>query len=295
MNVGCPQCSSIFRVDPAKVPPGGVRARCAICGGLIPVPEPTAADRSEVAATSTPQAQPRTRTPTATPRPMAPPTPAAPTPASALAGLTGIPLLDTNPLRAETPPLPRPAAPTGAAVPLGAFATPPEARWAIPTPPASSMNLPGASAPRAPTPAPAPRAAPPAAPAPVQAPRAAAPAAPAPSAPPRVATPAPPAPARPAAPAPAAPAGGHINPYLARDPHHRAKRLARALVSDIVTYNRDKHTQAGRAGTLKDTFRDEIKKSYDDYQAQVGAELAQSTTYFQDALNEILAGGSKIF
>jgi hypothetical protein len=71
--------------------------------------------------------------------------------------------------------------------------------------------------------------------------------------------------------------------------------LARALVSDIVTYNSDKHGQAARAGTLKDTFRDEIKKSYDDYQAQVGAELAQSTTYFQDALNEILAGGGKIF
>jgi hypothetical protein len=71
--------------------------------------------------------------------------------------------------------------------------------------------------------------------------------------------------------------------------------LARALVSDIVTYNSDKHAQAARAGNLKDTFRDEIKKSYDDYQAQVGAELAQSTTYFQDALNEILAGGSKIF
>jgi hypothetical protein len=66
-------------------------------------------------------------------------------------------------------------------------------------------------------------------------------------------------------------------------------------VSDIVTYNSDKHTQAVRAGTVKDTFRDEIKKSYDDYQAQVGAELAQSTTYFQDALNEVLAGGTKIF
>lgn len=62
-----------------------------------------------------------------------------------------------------------------------------------------------------------------------------------------------------------------------------------------MTYYPEKHDQAVRAGTLKDAFRDEIKKSYDDYQAQVGAELAQSTTYFQDALNEVLAGGSKIF
>ena len=35
MNVSCPECRSVFRVDPAKVPVGGVRARCSVCGGII--------------------------------------------------------------------------------------------------------------------------------------------------------------------------------------------------------------------------------------------------------------------
>ena len=37
MNVSCPECQSVFRVDPAKVPSEGVRARCAVCGGVITV------------------------------------------------------------------------------------------------------------------------------------------------------------------------------------------------------------------------------------------------------------------
>ena len=41
MNVSCPDCRSIFRVDPGKVPPSGVRARCSVCGGVISIPAPT--------------------------------------------------------------------------------------------------------------------------------------------------------------------------------------------------------------------------------------------------------------
>ena len=37
MNVGCPNCSTIYRVDPAKVPEQGVRARCAVCAAVFPV------------------------------------------------------------------------------------------------------------------------------------------------------------------------------------------------------------------------------------------------------------------
>ena len=37
MNVSCPECRSIFRVDPSKVPASGVRARCSVCGGIITV------------------------------------------------------------------------------------------------------------------------------------------------------------------------------------------------------------------------------------------------------------------
>jgi hypothetical protein len=118
-------------------------------------------------------------------------------------------------------------------------------------------------------------------------------------------------PQRPAAPPPSArPAGGPsttgsnpatparrapINPFLANDPNQKAKRLARALVSDMVAYQPQKRDEAVKNGTLKQIFREEIKKSYEEYLDQVGKEFAESTTHFQDALNEILAGGQKMF
>jgi hypothetical protein len=86
-----------------------------------------------------------------------------------------------------------------------------------------------------------------------------------------------------------------LNPFLSKDPNQRAKRLARALVSDIITYHPAKHAEGLRDGTLKQLFREEIKKSFEEYIAQVGQQLAESTTYFQEALNEVLAGGKKIF
>jgi predicted Zn finger-like uncharacterized protein len=86
-----------------------------------------------------------------------------------------------------------------------------------------------------------------------------------------------------------------LNPFLAKDPSLRAKRLARALVSDIVAYHPARHAEGLRDGTLKTLFRDEIKKSYDEYVDQVGREFAESTMHFQDALNDVLAVGKKLF
>ena len=105
------------------------------------------------------------------------------------------------------------------------------------------------------------------------------------------------------APAPAPkPAGGQsgvttrvINPFLQKDPVTKAQRLARALVSDMVSYHPAKRAQGLKEGTLKAIFREEVKKSYEEYVLQVGDQLAGSTTFFQDALNEILAGGQRIF
>ena len=75
----------------------------------------------------------------------------------------------------------------------------------------------------------------------------------------------------------------------------RLVTLARALVSDIITYHPAKHAEGLRDGTLKQLFREEIKKSFEEYIAQVGQQLAESTTYFQEALNEVLGAGKKIF
>ena len=97
------------------------------------------------------------------------------------------------------------------------------------------------------------------------------------------------------APSPATPARPPINPFLANDPNAKAKRLARALVSDIVAYFPQKREEGVRDGTLKQLFREEIKKSYEEYVEQVGREFAEGTVHFQDALNDILAGGKKLF
>jgi hypothetical protein len=91
------------------------------------------------------------------------------------------------------------------------------------------------------------------------------------------------------------PARPPINPFLANDPNAKAKRLARALVSDIVAYFPGKREEGIRDGTLKQLFREEIKKSYEEYVEQIGREFADSTTHFQDALNDVLAGGKKLF
>jgi len=62
-----------------------------------------------------------------------------------------------------------------------------------------------------------------------------------------------------------------------------------------VTYFPERRDEGLRAGTLRDLFADEIKKSYEEYVEQVGREFADSTSHFKDALNEILAGGQSMF
>jgi hypothetical protein len=98
-----------------------------------------------------------------------------------------------------------------------------------------------------------------------------------------------------AAPAAAPPRAGAPSPFGASDPASKARRLARALVSDIVTYHPDRRETSLRDGTLKREFKEEIKKSWEEYVQQVGQETAQGTTFFRDALNDILARGQKVF
>jgi len=75
----------------------------------------------------------------------------------------------------------------------------------------------------------------------------------------------------------------------------RAQRLARVLVSDILCYNTEKRDQALVDGNLMTALGDEIKKSWELYKEKVGPEVAKSTNYFKEALNEILADGQKVF
>ncbi|NIR43034.1 MAG: hypothetical protein GWN99_03995 [Gemmatimonadetes bacterium] len=178
MNVACPQCKTVFRVDPRKVPTEGVRARCSVCGGVFEV-------------------------------------------VSEGQG---------------------PAAAAGAPLPAAS----------------------GGPAPSRPAPAPPPR--------------------------PEPAAPAPPQPQP--APQPQAPGG---RPFGQPDPDARARRLARALISDVAAYHPERQETGLREGRLKELFQEELKKSWQEYVEQVGLDVARSTPYFRDALNEILAKGKKVF
>jgi predicted Zn finger-like uncharacterized protein len=244
MNVRCPQCSIVYRVDPAKVPSGGVRARCSACGGVIPVgmasERPVSAPAFAGMATPAP---PQRATPPTHTAPIATPPPAAPVRQS-----------PPTPPRSATLPPPRPTPRTpwpSVATPSSPLATQgPPARPFVPS--QTPISVPAVTPPPAP---------------------------------------AIPIPAAPPAPGERRP----INPFLTRDPSLRAKRLARALVSDMVAYYPAKHSEGLQRGTLKELFREEIKKSYDEYVAQVGAEFARTTTHFQEALNEVLGAGKRIF
>ena len=86
-----------------------------------------------------------------------------------------------------------------------------------------------------------------------------------------------------------------VNPFLVQDPKQKARRLARALVSDLVVYHPARRQQGLRDGTLAQLFKDEIEKSWQEYVEQVGADMAKTTPYWTEALNEILAGGAKLF
>jgi predicted Zn finger-like uncharacterized protein len=231
VNVTCPECASVFRVDPAKVPYGGIKARCAVCEGVISVP---GSPQEQAAAAVVPTAVAAA----------VPPVAASRVPETAL------------PPRRTNPPLVPPVGltpPTGGSLrPAGFFVAPPTGGGVRSTP---SMIPPAVSPP------------------PVVAPARATPASSADGV----------APAR------------HVNPFVANDPNAKARRLARALVSDMIAYRPQQREEGLRDGTLTQIFREDIKKSYKQYVNQIGTEVAESTNHFADALNDILAGGQRMF
>ena len=80
-----------------------------------------------------------------------------------------------------------------------------------------------------------------------------------------------------------------------RSAEDKAKSLARSLVSDLIAYNPEKHKEALAAGTLQEVFSEEIDKSLKEYQEQVDPEVMAQGTFFNDALNSILAEEQSIF
>lgn len=96
-------------------------------------------------------------------------------------------------------------------------------------------------------------------------------------------------------PPPAAGSARPVNPFLAQDPGTKARRLARALISDLVVYHPAKRADGLRDGSLKILFEEEIRKCWEEFTDQVGMEMATTTPFFTEALNEILADGRTVF
>ena len=185
-------------------------------------------------------------------------------------------------------------------VPVGVAAQAPAATSPVPSaPPVVEHTLEPAHQPALPVVDVAPPVVEPVAPAAAAAPPVVEPVAPTAAAAPPVAEPSAPAveAAPPAAePAPAAkPAKSTKSKRGGRSKDDRAKRLARVLVSDILCYNQDRRDQALQDGTLMTVLGEDIKKSWELYKEKVGADLANSTNYFKEALNEILADGQEVF
>ncbi len=227
MNVTCPSCKTVYRVDPAKVSAHGIRARCSTCAGVIPI-------------SASPPIVP---SPAFEAPPESPVQPTPPVPVFPGGGGGG------------TPPAVRPAF-----APAAPLATPPLASAPMP-PTTAPIEMPPTAQPPSPPAAQSPLTAP------VQ---------------PRAETEPPARPKR-------------TNPFLSQDPKVKARRLARALVSDLVVYHPAKRRDGLRDGSLKLLFEEEIQKSWEEYVDQVGTALANSTPFFNEALNEILADGRPVF
>lgn len=242
MNVSCPQCKTVFRVDPRKVPAEGVRARCSVCGGVFEVlSEEQVAEKAAAVAAPPPPPPP--------PPPMPPPPPP-PEP------------VHVAPVEREPVAMVPPAAP--------------EPEIAVPA--VEPADEPDDLMPPAPQ-----------EPEPVLEPEAPAEVAPLPP------PPQPSAPAPPPAPPPPTPKPVAGFKFGQPDQDARAQRLARALISDLAAYHPDRQEKGLKEGRLKELFQEELRKSWQEYVDQVGLEVARSTPYFRDALNEILARGKRVF
>ena len=106
MNVTCPNCATTYRVDPAKVPEAGVRARCAVCSAVFAVSRE--AQRGQAAGRATARRPPAGRR---GPRDVAPPPPQRHAAAPPRLLCPTPPAPRPEPPRVEAPPAPAPRMP----------------------------------------------------------------------------------------------------------------------------------------------------------------------------------------
>ena len=67
-----------------------------------------------------------------------------------------------------------------------------------------------------------------------------------------------------------------------------ARRIARAVVSDIALYNAKKVEEGIVNDSLFDLLKDEIEEGRGYYVSRIAPEIAQDTNYFEQALVDVL-------
>lgn len=77
--------------------------------------------------------------------------------------------------------------------------------------------------------------------------------------------------------------------------HARARRLAKALASDLVLYNKARVEQGLREGNIAQILGPEIRRSWEYYCQQIPKHIVEATDYFKEQLNTIVGRGKKIF
>lgn len=76
-----------------------------------------------------------------------------------------------------------------------------------------------------------------------------------------------------------------------KDPHERAKRLARLIVGDIVLYHKDKIAEGIKNDTLFQVLEQELEEGRKYYEKNVDATVAAQADYFNLAVVDILVKG----
>jgi predicted Zn finger-like uncharacterized protein len=260
MIVECEHCHTKYNVDETKIPEAGVRVRCNKCQNVIHIkkPEPTPKP-AEPEIKLEPTAKPEAPTPEVEP----PPVPEVPT--------------EAPKAEVEPPPVPEESKPEAAP-------TPPEVIPEQPTPEVEPSSIPEV---------------------PIQAPEAEVEVQP-PEIPEAPKPPGPEIPTPPELELPPEVEKAVIEKVKPAPPleemseddkkwHERARRLAKALASDMVLYNKEKVEQGLKDGTLAQLLGPEIRRSWEYYCQQIPKHIVEKTEYFKEQLNKIVGKGKEIF
>lgn len=266
MIVECSNCHAKYNVDEGKIPDTGIRVKCHKCQTIIFIQKEVPA--SPPVQTEAPVPEQTTPEPAA---PLAAASEASAEPSDQVPPAESTPSLPTQPEEPSVPqepevPTPEPSVPSESEVPTPEPSVPPAPEVPTPEPEVapteSEVAVPQERLEQA--------------------------------APLDVVMPSEPVIASPTGPLPTAPPETQMSDEDKKW-NKRARRLAKALASDLILYNQGKVEEGLREGTLAQLLGSEIRRSWEYYCQQIPKHIVEGTDYFKDQLNKIVGKGKEIF